>query len=110
MEKRQSIEEALRLLGLEQPKRQRRGLSAGEIGDFFRAAGATHLWVTDMFGDVRQTIALKDCFRFWKSELKNRILEEPFFVREEWPGGYAYQVSEWTSPFAEPLLELQRWE
>jgi hypothetical protein len=107
MERPQTVIDALRALGIAEPRRLRK-LTTLEIAALFRGKGAAHLWVSDDFGDVRQRVAPDECFAFWKSELNGRVLEEPGFAREHWPGGYAYFVSEWTSPFDAPLLELRR--
>jgi hypothetical protein len=42
--------------------------------------------------------------------VKALVLEESGFAREQWSGGYAYQINEWVSPFKEPLLEVRRCE
>lgn len=110
MERPQSVVDALRSLGLAEPRRLQAHLTTIEIAALFRSEGAAHLWITDAFGDIRRRVEPGECLAFWKSELNGRVLEEPAFAREQWLGGYAYQVSAWASPFAEPVLELRRCE
>jgi hypothetical protein len=107
MERPQSVVDALLALGVAEPRRLRK-LTTLEIAALLREKGAAHLWVTDGFGDIRQRVEPDDCFRFWKEELNGRVLEEPGSARAQWLGGYAYLVSEWTSPLDAPLLELRR--
>src|SRR5258708_410663 len=89
---------------------RRSRMTAAEIAELFRTKGPAHLWVTDVFHVVHRRIAPEWCFKFWKTELKDGVIEEPAFVREQWPDGYAYLVMEWISPFPEPLLEVTRWD
>lgn len=35
-------------------------------------------------------------------------MEDGFFMRDMWPGHYAYLAQQWVSPFPEPLVELMR--
>ena len=109
MERPQSVVDALLALGVAEPRRLRK-LTTLEIAGLFRESGAAHLWITDACGDIRQCIVPEDCIRFWKEELNGRVLEEPGFARERWLGGYAYVVSEWSSPFDASVLEVQRCE
>ena len=110
MDRPQSVVDAIRTLGLSEPRREQPHLGTVEIAELFREHGAAHLWITDPFGDIKRRIAPNDCFAFWKDELNGRVMEDPRFVREQWLGGTAYLVSAWTSPFPEPLLELRRCE
>jgi hypothetical protein len=108
MERPQSVVDALLALGVAEPRRLR-NLATLEIAALFREKGA-HLWVTDGFGDIQQRIGAENSSRFWTEELNGRVLEEPGFARAQWLGGYAYAVSEWTSPFDAPVLEARRCE
>jgi len=110
MDRFERISAALAAAGTPRARCLQSGLTAAEIAEIFRLRGPAHLWVTDVFHVIRQRIAPEGCFNFWKTELKHRVLEKPAFVREQWAGGYAYAVQEWTSPFAEPLLEVMRWD
>jgi hypothetical protein len=110
MKRNQPIDEIWKELGVPTPERIRDQLTAKDIADLLRSSRAVHFWVTDVFHGVIERIPLNRCFAFWKEEVKERVVEEEGFAREQWPGGYAYLASEWRSPFPEPVVELMRWE
>lgn len=105
---RQSIEAAVAEVTQAQPRCLRSVVNADDMAELFRRRGPAHLWITDDFGCVIERIEPQWCFYFWKHELKTRLMEDGFFMRELWPERYAYLASEWESPYPEPLLELRR--
>jgi hypothetical protein len=110
MKRREPIEEIWKQIGVSAPERIRGQLTADDIAELLRNSGKVHFWVTDVFHCVIECIPLDRCFAFWKEEVKQRVVEERSFAREQWPGGYAYLASEWRSPFPEPIVELMRWD
>jgi hypothetical protein len=108
MERPQSVVEALQSHGLAEPRRLRSHLTTLEIAALFREPGAAHLWITDAFGDISRRVSPEDGRAFWQEELNGKIVEKPGFTRARSLGGTAYQVSEWTSPFPAPVLEVRR--
>jgi hypothetical protein len=105
----QSIEEACRQLGVAHPQRMGDMLPPEPLKQLFRRTPkGLHLWVTDVFHRVIDRIPPERCFHFWKHEVQERLLEDGGFVREAWPGGYAYLAQRWASPFEGPLVELMR--
>ncbi|WP_342239790.1 hypothetical protein [Inquilinus sp. OTU3971] len=105
----QTIEQACRDLGVEAPGRIGPQLGPEDLKRLFRAAPVgVHLWITDVFHLVIERIPPELCFRFWKSEVQSRLMEDGFFMRELWPERYAYLAQQWTSPYREPLVELTR--
>lgn len=104
-----TIEEACRELGLDHPERISAQLTAHDLVRLFQEAPkGAHIWVTDVFHRVIDRIPPEHCFRFWKREVKQHLMEDGFFARELWPGGYGYLAYRWKSPFQEPLIELMR--
>lgn len=75
---------------------------------FAETPGGVHFWITDAFHQVTGRIAPHQCYRFWKQEVRHRLLEDGIFSRDMWPGHYAYLAQQWASPFPEPLIELMR--
>jgi hypothetical protein len=71
--------------------------------------GKVHFVVANV-GDTFQWIPLEQCYKFWKSEVKNHIVEpakaEDGFLLEEYPGSYCYIASEWCTDMAEPVIVL----
>jgi hypothetical protein len=106
--KSQTMEEALADVLQAKPRCLRRALNVEDVSDLFRRRGPAHLWITDQFGFVIERVEPQWCFHFWKHELKTRLMEDGFFMRELWPECTAYEASEWESPYRKPLLELRR--
>ncbi|MGO1080606.1 hypothetical protein [Inquilinus sp. CA228] len=105
----QTIEQACRELGLEEPASIGGQLGSEDLKRLFRAAPVgVHLWITDVFRLVIERIPPERCFRFWKSEVQPRLMEDGGFARELWPERYAYLAQQWRSPYREPLVELTR--
>ncbi|MBW8724270.1 MAG: hypothetical protein JF625_03810 [Inquilinus limosus] len=106
---RQTIEQLCRELGLEEPAPIGDQLGSEDLKRLFRAGPAgVHLWITDAFHQVTERIPPERCFRFWKSEVQPRLMEDGIFARELWPERYAYLAQQWRSPYREPLIELMR--
>lgn len=106
---RLTIEQACRELGLAQPKRVGGQMPPETLKRLFKdAPKGVHLWITDAFHEIIERIPPEQCFRFWKSNVRQRLLEDGLFVREAWPGNYAYLAQQWESPFKEPLIQLMR--
>lgn len=96
---------------MDAPERVGRMLTSLGLERLFKEApGGVHFWITTMFDEVIERIPPNQCFRFWKREVKQRLLEDGVFLREHWPGQYAYLAQEWRTPFPEPLVQLKRCE
>lgn len=105
----QTIEQACRELGLEEPGPIGGQLAPEDLKRLLRAEPhGVHLWVTNVFHQVTERILPERCFRFWKSEVQPRLMEDGFFMRELWPERRAYLAQQWRSPYREPLVELMR--
>ncbi|KGM34580.1 hypothetical protein [Inquilinus limosus] len=106
---RQTIEDACRDLGVETPERIGGQLPPEDLKRLLRdQPDGIHLWITDVFHEVVDRIPPERCFRFWKAEVRSRLMEDCGFARELWPDGYAYLAQQWVSPYREPLVELMR--
>ena len=59
-------------------------------------------------GDSLKWIPPSQCYDFWKTELKHRIVETETFDQANFPGAYCYVVSEWADgqPSSLVLLEM----
>jgi hypothetical protein len=58
-------------------------------------------------GDPLKWIPPSDCYGFWKTELKPRIVETKTFELEDFPGAYCYVASEWADGQFTPLVLLE---
>jgi hypothetical protein len=109
--RRPTIYEASRALGVPKPGRIGDPLTTAALVAVWRGSPTgAHLWVTDVFHRVLNQVPPQGCFRFWKAEVKPRLMQDGIFCRDLWPGGYAYLAYRWVSPFPEPLIELMRCE
>lgn len=102
------FEEALRLAGEPEPMTLRSIIQADEIADLLRSGPGAHLWVTDIFDAILLQIAPADSFRFWKEELQQRVMRDGVMAQGLYPDDWAYLVSQWRSPYAEPLLQVKK--
>jgi hypothetical protein len=59
-------------------------------------------------GDKPNWIPVADCYRFWKSEVRDHVWDDgrqPY----EFPGRYAYGAEEWAADDGPPIIVLTRY-
>ena len=86
-----------------------RGRSVGrtQISELLRR-GAVRFVLADV-GRPPQWVSVEDCFRFWKEEVKPRLVEPTAAERirlEEYPGEYCFVATEWGAETL-PLVVLE---
>ena len=60
-------------------------------------------------GSKLKWIDPNQCYRFWKEEIQERLAENPDkFYLNDFPDGYAYFASEWTSEDGEPIILFEK--
>lgn len=59
-------------------------------------------------GDKPKWIPTEDCFRFWKSEVRDHVWDVGGGGRQpyEFPGRYAYGAEEWEADDGPPIIVL----
>lgn len=102
------FEEALRAADESEPVLLHSILQVEQIAEILRAGQGAHVWVTTVFETVERRISPADSFRFWKDELKPRVMRDGVMAQGLYPGNWAYLVSQWRSPYAEPLLQAKK--
>jgi hypothetical protein len=72
----------------------------------------TILFVVADVGLPLRWIDAEDTFRFWKSEVSTRLVEpdrlETGFHLEDYPDGYCYLASQWTSHKGNSVILLEK--
>lgn len=86
-----------------------RELSQNDIRQLLRR-GAVHFVVANV-GDSPLWIPKNECYEFWKTEVKVRLVapDQERFYLEMYPDEYCYLASEWVSPFEEPIIVITKY-
>lgn len=67
------------------------------------------MFVLADIGSKLKWIDPDNCYQFWKEEIRERLAENPDkFYLNDFPDGYAYLASEWTSEDGEPIILLEK--
>lgn len=82
-----------------------RSLTSKDIAELLRH-GLIRFIVAEC-GDPLQWIPPPQCYAFWKTEVKPRIVETEIIYLEEFPGSYCYVASEWTDDQPSPIVLLE---
>ena len=83
-----------------------RDLSADDIADMLRLGKVR--FVVANIGEHLKWIPLDECYRFWKSEVKMRVVnpEAEGFYLEDFPEEYCYIAEEWEADEGERIILL----
>ena len=83
-----------------------RDLGSAEVADLLR--GGPVRFVVAGVGSRLKWVPVGDCYRFWKAEVKPRLVEPAAerFRLEDFPGEYCYIAAEWAGG-AEPVVVLE---
>lgn len=86
-----------------------RYLSLTALKELLKANRLT-FYVADIGHPLRR-IGEADCFDFWKTEVKARLVNDPEvgFYLQDYPDEYAYLATEWSSGAATPIVLLEKY-
>lgn len=85
--------------------KQIRDLTAADIAELLRR-GPVRFVVADIGGEL-EWVPQSDCYKFWKSEVKERLPDPTEQIRVwEYPDGYCYFATEWADRGGIPIVLL----
>jgi hypothetical protein len=84
---------------------RQRALRSGDIAGMLRQRVIR--FVVANCGDPLTWIQPEQCYDYWKTEVKPRLVETEMFDQEAFPGAYCYVASEWTDGQPSPLVLLE---
>jgi hypothetical protein len=91
------------------PLKKRREVGRSDVAELLRG-GSVSFVIADC-GRPLNWVPHRDCYRFWKNEVKPRLVEpdaaERGFRLEEFPGQYCYVASEWGLGEEGPVVVLE---
>ncbi|MBX9583898.1 MAG: hypothetical protein K2X87_26665 [Gemmataceae bacterium] len=89
------------------PLTRRREVGSAEVADLLRG-GPVRFAVADLARPLTW-VPVGECYRFWKDEVKPRLVEPPVerFRLEDYPGEYCYLAAEWGGDGSFPVVVLE---
>jgi hypothetical protein len=86
-------------------EKELRELNAADIAELLRV-GKVQFVVANV-GSPLNWVLVDECYRFWKSEVKNHLADAAANnYLEDFPGEYCYFASEWEAKGGEPIVLL----